>query len=50
MKELINKSKSHFECLRENIEMHNTFSVLVEKEMRKGDKDGHELLQLFLTK
>ena len=44
MKELTNKSKSHFECLRENIEMYNTFSVLVEKEMRKGDKDGHEAI------
>ena len=44
MKELTNKSKSHFECLRENIEMYNTFSVLVEKVMRKGDKDGQEAI------
>ena len=41
IKELAKKSKGQFECLGENIKMYKTFSVPVEKEIRKVDKDGN---------
>ena len=42
MKELANKFKGQFECFEENTDTYKTFSVSIEKEMRKVDKDGNE--------
>ena len=42
MKELANKFKGQFECLGENTEKYKSFSVPVEEETRKVDKDGNE--------
>ena len=42
MKELANKFKGQFECLGENTEKYKSFSVPVEEEIRKVDKDGNE--------
>ena len=42
MKELANDFKDKFECLRENTEKHKTFSVPIEKEIGKIEKDGTE--------
>ena len=42
MKELANKFKGQFECLGENTEKYKSFSVSVEEEIRKVDKDGNE--------
>ena len=41
MKELANEFKSKFECLEENTEKYKTFSVLIEKEIKRVDKDGN---------
>ena len=41
-KELANEFKGQFECLWENTEKYKTFSVPLEKEIRKVDKDGNE--------
>ena len=42
MKEIAKKFKGQFECLRENTEKYETFSVPVGKEIRKVDKVGNE--------
>ena len=42
MEELANEFKGQFECLRENTEKYKTFSVPLEKEITKIDKDGNE--------
>ena len=42
IKELADEFKGHFECLRENTEKYKTFSVSIEKEVTKIDKDGNE--------
>ena len=42
MKELANDFKGKFECLGENTEKDITFSVLMEKEIKKIDKDRNE--------
>ena len=42
MKELANKFKGQFECFEENTDTYKTFSVSIEKEIRKVDKDGNE--------
>ena len=42
MKELENEFKGKFECLRENTENLKSFSVPIEKEIKKNDKDGNE--------
>ena len=44
MKVLANEFKGQFECFRENTEKHKTFSVAIEKEIKKTDKDGNENL------
>ena len=36
------ESEAQFECLEENIEKNNIFSVLIEKEVTKLNKDGNE--------
>ena len=41
MKELASKFKGQFECLGENREKYKTFSVDIENEIRKADKDGN---------
>ena len=42
MEELANEFKGQFEYLRENTEKYKTFSVPLEKEITKIDKDGNE--------
>ena len=42
IQELANKFEGQFECLGENTAKYKTFSVLIEKEIRKVDKDGNE--------
>ena len=42
IKELANKLEGQFECLKEKKENYKTFPVLIEKEIRKVDKDGNE--------
>ena len=50
MKVLANEFKGQFECFRENTEEHKTFSVAIEKEIKKLIKMVMRILQLFLTK
>ena len=40
-KELANEFEGQFECLGENTEKNKTFSVPIEKEVTKIDKDGN---------
>ena len=42
MKKLANEFKGQFECFGENTEKYKTFSVLIEKQIRKVDKDGSD--------
>ena len=42
IKELANEFEGQFECLGENTEKYKTFSVPIEKEVTKIDKDGNE--------
>ena len=42
VKELANKFEEQLECLMENTESFNYFSVPLEKEIRKVDKDGND--------
>ena len=42
IKELANEFEGKFECVGENMEKYKTFSVLIEKEITKIDKDGNE--------
>ena len=42
IKELVNQFEKQFECLGENAEKCKTFSVPIEKEVTKIDKDGNE--------
>ena len=42
IKELANEFEEQFECLGENTEKYKTFSVPIEKEKRKVDKDCNE--------
>ena len=42
IKELANKSKGQSECLEENTKKNKTFSVPIEKEVTKINKDGNE--------
>ena len=42
IKELRNEFNGKFECLGENTEKHKTFSVSIEKEVIKIDKNGNE--------
>ena len=42
MKELANEFKGQFICLGENTEKYKPFSVPIEKEFKKVDKDGNE--------
>ena len=44
IKELANESEWKFECLGENTEKYKIFSVPIEKEVTKIDKDGNEKL------
>ena len=42
IKELANEYEWKFECLGENTEKYKKFSVPIEKEVTKIDKDGNE--------
>ena len=42
IKELANKFEGQFECLGENTENYKSFSIPIEKEVTKIDKDGNE--------
>ena len=50
IKKLAIEFEGQSECLRENAENYKTFSVSIEKEIRKVDKDGNEDIIPFLTK
>ena len=42
MKEVANEFEGKFECIGETTKNYKTFSVLIEKEIRKVNKDGNE--------
>ena len=42
IKELANDFEGQFECLGENTEKYKTFSIPIENEVAKIDKDGNE--------
>ena len=42
IKELVKEFKGEFECLRENTEKYITFSISINKEIAKKDKDGND--------
>ena len=42
IKELANEFEGQFECLGENTEKYKTFSIPIENEVTKIDKDGNE--------
>ena len=42
IKKLANEFDGQFECIGENTEKHKIFSVPIEKEVTKIDKDGNE--------
>ena len=42
MKALANKCNQKFECLGKNTEKYKTFSIPIEKEVTKVEKDGNE--------
>ena len=42
IKELANEFEAQYECLRENTEKCKTISALIERKVRKVDKDGNE--------
>ena len=44
IKELASRFEGKFECLGENTENFKTFSVPIEKEVTKIDKDGNKVL------
>lgn len=48
LQELTNEFKGQFECLGENIEKHKTFSVPIEKEIRKIYKDDNEITKITI--
>ena len=50
IKELANEFEGEFECLWENAEKNKTFSVPLEKEVTKFDKDGDESLVIVSYK
>ena len=50
MKELANKFERKFECLGENTEKYKTFSIPVEKEVAKIDKNGSESAVIISNK
>ena len=42
IKELANEFEGKFDCLGENTEKYKTFSIPIEKDVTKTDKDGNE--------
>ena len=50
IKELADESERYFECIEENKEKHNTFAVLVKKEIIKIDKEGNESVKTIFYK
>ena len=42
IKELTNKSENQFKCLRKNTKKYKIFSIPIENEVAKIDKDGNE--------
>ena len=42
IKELANEFEGKFDCLGENTEKYKTFSIPIEKDATKTDKDGNE--------
>ena len=43
IKELVQELKNQFICLGENIEKYITFTVTIENEVRRIDKNGEEI-------
>ena len=50
IKEFTDESELYFECIGENKEKHNTFAVLVKKEIIKIDKEGNESVKTIFYK
>ena len=48
-KELVEEFEGQFTCLRGNTEKYITFSVLIEQEVIKIDKNGKEITKLYPT-
>ena len=48
LQELTNEFKGQFECLGENIKKHKTFSVPIEKEVRKIYKGDNEITKITI--
>ena len=49
IKELAEEFKKQFTCLGENTEKYLTFTVPIEKEATRIDKNGEEITKLYLT-
>ena len=50
IKELANKSEGKFECLGENTKKYKKFSIPIEKEVTKIDKDRNESVKTISSK
>ena len=48
IKELASEFEGQFECHGKNPEKYKTFSVPIEKEIRKVDKDGNEGINIII--
>ena len=49
IKELAEEFKKQFTCLGENTEKYKTFTVPIEEEVRRIDKNGEEIAKIYLT-
>ena len=49
IKELAEEFKKQFTCLRENTEKYITFTVLIEKQVTRIDKNKKKLQKIYLT-
>ena len=49
IKELAEQFKKQFTCLGENTEKYIVFTVLIEKEVTRIEKNGEEITKIYLT-
>ena len=49
IKELAEQFKKQFTCLGENTEKYIVFTVLIEKEVTRIEKNGEEITKMYLT-
>ena len=50
IKELANEFEGSFKCIRENSEIYNIFSDIINKKVIKIDKDGNEMVETISYK